>query len=96
MFQLCFNIVPGQRTIWHFLAKNKDGVKLDLCRALFDAGQKAKKELGTMVHYPIIRDANGKSPMEIALQKRFYNKHFMELFMDKIKDYPIFSIGREV
>jgi len=36
------------------------------------------------------------SPVEIALQGNFYNQNFVELYMDKIKDFPIFFFGRQI
>jgi len=80
----------------HYLAKNKEGVKLDLCRAIFEAGEKVQEELGVRVYYPLIRDAFGTAPVGIALQGNFYSQNFVELYMDKIKDYPIFFFGRQI
>jgi len=95
--KLCFNILPGQKTIWHYIATAERGANLELTRSLFAQSEKTWPEFGNVRQYlPIIRDQHGKTAIDIALEDSHYNKHFIQDFFTGIKDYPIFSFGRQL
>ena len=91
--QMCFNIFPRIKSVFHYLSKNPNVCDINLISDIFDSaiqGQVPGLD-GQKVTIPIFQDAKGYTPMDACLnrEKNIFNLKLVSVLFKKTMDYPL-------
>ena len=91
ILQMCFNVFPRIKSVFHNLAENQHVCNLKVIQPLFDrAGKGSAMFDGKKVTLPIFQDEEGETPMDACLnEKKTFNAKLVSFLFANTKDYPI-------
>ena len=91
--QMCFNIFPRVRSVFHYLSKNPNVCDINLISDIFDSALEGEvpgleKQSITI---PIFKNAKGLTPMDACLDKEnnIFNLKLVSVLFKKTMDYPL-------
>ena len=91
--QMCFNIFPGIKSVFHYLSKHPNVCDIHLVNGIFDSARRGEVPGlgGRKVTLPIFQDAQGMTPMDACLNKeeKIYNLKLVSVLFRKTMDYPL-------
>jgi hypothetical protein len=88
--QMCFNVFPKIKSVFHILAINSHVLKLSVLQQVFDDAASGLLTDGKPVLLPIIMDEDMQTPIDICLRdKKNLNVNLAAFLFKNTKDYPM-------
>ena len=88
-----FNILPQLKTFLHLLAAKNNfkaaSEELTSVREVFLEAHSGRASEGVGLRIPLIQDRNGKTVLDLCLEKTNLNINLAALIFSQTKDYPL-------